>query len=64
MLQDMDLIARKADKARIKGVVFEDLNGNGLRDTGEPPVKGMPVSDGLTLVTTPDDGRFEFQVLR
>ena len=46
----------------IKGVVFEDLNGNGLHDTGEPPVKGMPVSDGLSFETTPDDGRFEFQV--
>lgn len=46
----------------MKGVVFEDANGNGVRDTGEPPVRGMPVSDGLTFTTTPDDGRFEFEL--
>ncbi|HSW44706.1 MAG TPA: PQQ-binding-like beta-propeller repeat protein [Phycisphaerae bacterium] len=44
----------------IKGVVFEDLNGDGRRDEGEPALAGMPVSDGLSFHTTPADGRYEF----
>ena len=44
----------------MKGVVFEDLNGNGRRDAGEPALKGMPATDGLTFVSTPAGGEFEF----
>lgn len=44
----------------MKGVVFEDLNANGLRDSGEPGLKGMPASDGLTFIVTPNSGEFEF----
>jgi len=46
----------------MKGVVFEDLNGNGQRDSGEPGLAGMPTSDGLTFQITPQNGEFAFKV--
>ncbi len=46
----------------MRGVVFEDLDADGMRDTGEPPVGGMPVSDGLSILRTPDDGQFHFEL--
>ena len=40
------------------GTVFEDRNGNGHRDAGEPGVAGVKVSDGVSLVVTAADGRY------
>lgn len=39
-------------------IVFEDANGNRLRDAGEPGLAGVRVSDGRTLVVTDSAGRF------
>jgi outer membrane protein assembly factor BamB len=44
----------------MRGVVFEDLNSDGLRQDGEPALQGMSVSDGVTITKTPADGQFEF----
>ncbi len=50
----------------IRGVVFEDRNGNGLRDAGEPGLAGAHVDvlrNGSTLIgsrTTGADGGFAF----
>ena len=41
-----------------QGVVFEDLNRNGLRDVGEPGLAGVAVSDGVSVVLTGSDGTF------
>ena len=41
-----------------QGVVFEDLNRNGLRDAGEPGLAGVAVSDGVSVVLTGSDGTF------
>lgn len=41
------------------GVVFEDRNGNGVRDAGEPGIPGIKVSDGVQLVTTGADGGYD-----
>jgi hypothetical protein len=38
------------------GVVYEDLNGNGTRDAGDPGLAGVRVSDGKRLVTTDTTG--------
>ncbi len=46
----------------MSGVVFEDLDADGTRDSNEPAVKDMPVSDGLSFIRTPADGRFEFKI--
>lgn len=40
------------------GSVFEDRNGNGLRDAGEPGLAGQRVSDGETIVRTDADGHY------
>jgi hypothetical protein len=44
------------------GVVFNDLNGNGRMDAGEPPLPGIAVSDGLRLVHTDERGRYALPV--
>ncbi len=44
------------------GVVFEDTNGNGLRDTDEPGIPGVAVSNGLDVVLTDEEGRYELPV--
>jgi SdrD B-like protein len=46
------------------GVAFNDLNGNGVRDSGEPGLDGVPVrvesASGVVLTTvTAPDGSFE-----
>jgi predicted MPP superfamily phosphohydrolase len=47
-----------AQRAERTGVVFEDLNGNGVRDTGEPGVPGVAVSDQDTVVLTAANGAY------
>ncbi|MCX7718874.1 MAG: calcineurin-like phosphoesterase family protein [Candidatus Sumerlaeaceae bacterium] len=45
-----------------RGVVFEDTNGNGKRDTGEKGLAGVPVSNQSDVVVTDADGRYELPV--
>lgn len=45
-----------------RGRVFHDLNGNGIHDAGEPPVAGVPVSNGLDVVLTDGEGNWELPV--
>lgn len=40
------------------GSVFEDRNGNGRRDAGEPGLQGQRVSDGERIVVTDAQGRY------
>ncbi len=40
------------------GLVFEDRNGNDLRDPGEPGLAGIRLSDGKTVVETDSTGRY------
>ncbi|MBI1294247.1 hypothetical protein GC175_04730, partial [bacterium] len=44
----------------IQGVVFDDLNGNGVQDGGEPGVGGVTVTQGATSVTTEGNGSYRF----
>lgn len=48
--------------ASVSGTVFEDRNGNGTRDTGEPGLSGISMSDGERVLRTGDDGAFQFQL--
>ncbi|PZQ21704.1 MAG: calcineurin phosphoesterase, partial [Stenotrophomonas acidaminiphila] len=41
------------------GFVFEDRNGNGVRDAGDPGIPGIKVSDGVQLVSTGADGGYD-----
>ncbi len=44
------------------GVVYEDVNGNGVRDDGEPGIAAVRVSDGLNIVETDDDGGWSLDI--
>ena len=45
--------------AVVRGVVFEDRNGNGTREAGEPGLPRVAVSDQDQVVLTGADGGFE-----
>lgn len=42
-----------------QGVVYEDLNGNGVRDRGEPALAGVMVRRGGEVTTSDEKGRFD-----
>lgn len=42
----------------ITGIVFEDLNGNGIRDAGERGIAGVAISDQEMVVVTDQNGAF------
>ncbi|MEN9219438.1 MAG: trypsin-like serine protease [Thermostichales cyanobacterium GMQP_bins_62] len=45
---------------QLRGLVFHDRNGNGLRDPDEPPLAGIPVMvAGVGQQVTGADGRFQ-----
>lgn len=45
-----------AQAGSISGMVFNDTNGNGIRDTGETGMKGVAVSDQVNVVITDANG--------
>ena len=45
-----------------RGHVFEDTNGNGGRDAGEPGVSGVAVSNGCAVTVTDDGGAYAVAV--
>ena len=53
-------VSGAADTAR--GHVFEDTNGNGVRDAGEPGLAGVPVSNGCEVTLTDDSGAYAVPV--
>jgi hypothetical protein len=52
-----------ADRETARGVVYADLNGNGVRDPGEPGIQGVLVSNQLDVVRTDAEGRFTLSVV-
>ena len=44
------------------GVVFNDLNNNGIRDAHEPGIRGVRVSNGTDIVLTDNKGRYALDV--
>jgi C terminal of Calcineurin-like phosphoesterase/N terminal of Calcineurin-like phosphoesterase/Calcineurin-like phosphoesterase len=44
--------------AAATGTVFDDRNGNGLREAGEPGLPGVAVSNGVEVVLTDAAGRY------
>lgn len=45
--------------AKANGAVFEDLNGNGVRDHGEPALAGVMVRRGGEVTTSDASGKFK-----
>lgn len=56
------IIGENAGGDSISGVVFHDLNQNGILDEGEPGVAGVLVSNGLEWVRTDEDGNYSISV--
>ena len=44
------------------GVVFHDVNGDGVRQQSEPGLGGVAVSDGRTVVRTDRAGRYRMEI--
>ncbi len=51
--------AQSAQARVVRGIVFEDANGNGQRDAGERGLGGAGVSDQFGIATTTADGSYE-----
>ncbi|WP_417287588.1 calcineurin-like phosphoesterase C-terminal domain-containing protein [Corynebacterium variabile] len=47
------------DQSTFTGRVFDDANRNSTLDDGEEPIAGVPVSNGVDVVTTDEEGRYE-----
>ncbi len=47
-----------AEDGTAHGTVYNDLNGNGVRDEGEPGLPGVYVSNQREVVATDEDGRW------
>jgi len=52
---------RVAQATSVRGVVFHDQDGDGVRDPGEPGLPGVMVSDQVQVVTTDAEGGFELR---
>jgi hypothetical protein len=45
-----------------KGTVFHDINGDGKKDAGDLPMADVKVSNGLDIVRTDTQGRYELPI--
>lgn len=45
--------------ARVRGVVFEDANGNGVREAGEHGIAGTKISNGRAIAYSDANGGYE-----
>ena len=54
--------ARAAEPERASGFVFDDRNGNGVRDEGEPGIADVRVSNGREIVKTDEKGAYRLPV--
>jgi hypothetical protein len=52
------LLSAGMASAAVRGFVFEDLNGNGVRDAGEAGVPGVDVSNGVEVAVTDGTGAY------
>ena len=52
-----------ADGSTVTGVVFDDRNGNGVRDAGEPGIPNVLVSNGRDFVRTAANGSYTIQLI-
>ena len=52
----------RSDRNTARGVVFEDLNGNGVLEAGEAGIENVAVSNGREVVLTDAAGRYHLPV--
>ena len=48
---------------KVSGIVFEDKNKNGIKDTSEKGIKNIPVSNGEDIVLTDKNGAYSISTL-
>jgi calcineurin-like phosphoesterase family protein len=60
MLLAMGSLWAQAETAQ--GVVFEDLDGDGLQGPAEPGIEGVAVSNQIDVVLTDAEGRYELSI--
>ncbi len=63
LLSALALAGRAADGDVATGTVFEDRNGNGLREAGEKGLKGVAVSNQRDIVLTDAAGRWTLPLM-
>lgn len=56
------VLAAPAAAETARGVVFHDLNADGIRNTGEPGIAEVRVSDGKSVVLTGADGGYSLTI--
>jgi hypothetical protein len=49
-------------QSKVQGYVFNDQNGNGVRDRKEPGIAGVSVSNGREVSVTDGNGRYELPI--
>jgi len=52
----------KATQQYAVGVVYNDINKNGIRDSDEPGIKSVRVSNGVGSVKTDRDGKYKLSI--
>lgn len=66
----LSLLCGLSQAAQVTGTVYYDRNANGQRETDEPGLPGVRISDGITVTCTRDDGSYtlnppdEYTVIR
>lgn len=64
LTSDVPVPLLRAMSRGTSGVVYQDLNANGRRDEGEPPVSGIVLTSGTESVASDTRGRFSFASVR
>jgi hypothetical protein len=57
-----NLAVASADESIATGIVFNDVNRNGVRDAGEPGLPDVRVSNGRDITLTASDGSYSLPV--
>ncbi len=47
---------------QVKGVLYNDVNDNGQKDSDELPISGIKVSNGIDILVTDKSGQFLFEM--
>jgi hypothetical protein len=50
-------LAQQSETA--KGIVYHDMNNNGMHDAGEPGIAGVAISNGIEVKLTDQNGHYE-----
>jgi predicted MPP superfamily phosphohydrolase len=53
-----------AQTSEVHGVIYNDVNNNGVRDNNEPGIRGVAVSDQVNVVTSDNQGRYQLTSLK